>query len=1005
MIKRANLTILILLFLSFDLSIAQGLSFDLLGDIYHLNQTKEHRKELERKINTEKKSLSAFDYYHLAYDAIVNLEDSVKFNKYASKINSSTLRPPEENILSIGLELLRKKGTQQHLTKYELNSIFFDLSNTVTGLKADIEYPIMGSIIMLAAKDIEQNNTFINEATLKRILDLVYKIDFSKNIKLDILLKHHTLLIIGHWHLTTKNDPYKAVKLIQNSLTKIKGNQEFSDNILYYNYLDILAESYLQSNKLLSAFYARILIKNDLDKGFYIDKSLETKNAIEIASLYKKQNNPDSMLYYVKRAINTKDDKVVPKLHAYMLLSDWHREYNNQVDSAAYYLNYASQIMIENELTDSKEVIALVTKQLQLSSIDGKNTITKSLTNTSINLAQQLSLSRDNNDKLSAINFYLELLNAAEGNGDFSSMLSGEQYLQKFDSYFEELASGSIPWSFNSFLILNKYGKALQILNLRNNSNTDITSYLETVEIALKTYFNIRSKQVIKESLLYLGHNVSELLSTTSDIYYTLSKKLPSIENKQRAIEKSVLFADMNKAQLQVEEILWSNGLSDTNINSKIRVAYYTNLSQSENSRKYFIEKPTFSSFLSLQNNVNYHETICAQIDALSPGWNTTWVNTEEYIKNTVSSLNTETSVVLYDLRNGKGRIYLLSNTAVDVFPIRYTNNLGLLSEKLKQDLIKKDRENYTESANYLSDLLLAPLKGRLKKRVIIIADEEVSMVPFSMLPIDNDSYLIDHHIVSMAPSLRVISLNRKNEEIPNKSIATIIPVKFDISFSDDTVINTDRRTTTNLPYSLLEGQMISGIIKNNNSIFDPFNYYRVHSFENSMASRSNFLSEKVRNAEIVHVATHAYTDIANPENTHLLLNSQVNDADASLKLRDIYYMRLNANLLVLNGCETGSGKVLIGEGVVGISHAFLLTGVKNIIGTLWPVRDKAAAVFMNYYYEALFSVDRSERDYSVALQTAKNKMKAHSEYASPDNWANFYCITSHGTLNALNNN
>lgn len=72
------------------------------------------------------------------------------------------------------------------------------------------------------------------------------------------------------------------------------------------------------------------------------------------------------------------------------------------------------------------------------------------------------------------------------------------------------------------------------------------------------------------------------------------------------------------------------------------------------------------------------------------------------------------------------------------------------------------------------------------------------------------------------------------------------------------------------------------------------------------------------------------------------------------LRTRDIFRLRLNAALVVLSACETALGKVLAGEGVVGFTRAFFFAGARQVVVSLWPVSDKAAAELMKRFYQGL---------------------------------------------------
>ena len=84
-----------------------------------------------------------------------------------------------------------------------------------------------------------------------------------------------------------------------------------------------------------------------------------------------------------------------------------------------------------------------------------------------------------------------------------------------------------------------------------------------------------------------------------------------------------------------------------------------------------------------------------------------------------------------------------------------------------------------------------------------------------------------------------------------------------------------------------------------------------------------------------------------------LLLNPASSLGDFLLKMRDILDSNLRARLVVLSCCHTGRGEIKA-EGLVGIARAFLGTGARSVVVTLWAIDDKATKEFMKHFYKHL---------------------------------------------------
>lgn len=107
---------------------------------------------------------------------------------------------------------------------------------------------------------------------------------------------------------------------------------------------------------------------------------------------------------------------------------------------------------------------------------------------------------------------------------------------------------------------------------------------------------------------------------------------------------------------------------------------------------------------------------------------------------------------------------------------------------------------------------------------------------------------------------------------------------------------------------------------------------------------------------------------------------------DGLLQVYEVFNLKLNADLVVLSACETGLGKEVKGEGLVGLTHAFFYAGTPSVMVSLWKVQDRSTADLMVNFYMQL---DRSQNK-SEALRQAKLKLIQNNRYAHPYYWAPF---------------
>ena len=155
-------------------------------------------------------------------------------------------------------------------------------------------------------------------------------------------------------------------------------------------------------------------------------------------------------------------------------------------------------------------------------------------------------------------------------------------------------------------------------------------------------------------------------------------------------------------------------------------------------------------------------------------------------------------------------------------------------------------------------------------------------------------------------------------------------------------------------------------------------------------ASRDTVLKADLGQFRILHFATHSFLDHERPELSSIVL-SMVDRAgrqqNGFLRLYDIYNLRLSADLVVLSACETGLGKEIKGEGLIGLTRGFFYSGAARVLASLWQIDDRSSAAFMRAFYEAM--IIRHEKP-AAALRSAKIAMWRAKGWDAPYYWAAF---------------
>jgi CHAT domain-containing protein len=190
----------------------------------------------------------------------------------------------------------------------------------------------------------------------------------------------------------------------------------------------------------------------------------------------------------------------------------------------------------------------------------------------------------------------------------------------------------------------------------------------------------------------------------------------------------------------------------------------------------------------------------------------------------------------------------------------------------------------------------------------------------------------------------------------------------------------TGQATIARLPGSLREAQAIMTVIPPDESTI-------VVGFD---ANRARVMSDEFRYYRILHFATHGLLDSEHPEMSGLILSlvdERGRPQNGYLRLRDIYSLNLPADLVVLSACETGLGRSVQGEGLIGVTRGFIYAGSKSVVASLWKVDDEATAELMKHFYGAMV---RDGLPPAAALKVAKQAVRAQERWRSPYFWAAF---------------
>jgi len=411
-------------------------------------------------------------------------------------------------------------------------------------------------------------------------------------------------------------------------------------------------------------------------------------------------------------------------------------------------------------------------------------------------------------------------------------------------------------------------------------------------------------------------------------------------------------------------------------------------------------------------------------------------------------ALDRETLLLEYSLGENASYLFVVSQTSLTSHQLPKRTDIEAATRRLYELLtapqpqpgdteakyqarVKEARESYWTQAAALGRMLLGPAASQLgKKRLAIVADGALQYIPFAALPAPspgNDEGLnsgaepqplfVEHEIVSLPSASTLATLRRETagRKPAEKSLAVLADpvftdddtrVRRDVgkagakektrsADSDETDIDFQQMTRSGRETGVIgaeggfgrllstrhEAAAISALVPERERL-------QALDFE---ASRATALRPELGEYRIVHFATHGLLNNVHPELSGIVLSlvdAEGRQQDGFLRLQDIYNLKLPAELVTLSACQTGLGKEIKGEGLIGLTRGFMYAGAPRIVASLWKVDDRATSELMKRFYQGMLGPERLRP--AGALRQAQLSIWKQKQWREPYYWAAF---------------
>lgn len=512
----------------------------------------------------------------------------------------------------------------------------------------------------------------------------------------------------------------------------------------------------------------------------------------------------------------------------------------------------------------------------------------------------------------------------------------------------------------------------------KDNNQNDLVAALGNYDFASQLIDQIRQSYLSQESKLLLVEKASDVyeggIKSSFELYENSGDK--------KNLEQAFAFAERNKSMLLLESLQNNEAIITAEIPEneiekerqlRINMAFYENEINRQRRRVARMDEEKVKQWENKIFNLRQqHNDLIKSFEQKYPGYYKLKLNQKIVGIAELQEKALTNNTVLLEYFIGKETIYIFSISQNDLqisivnipedFEDWVQDLSSLFSNPPQSENFIDECKSFSKLSWKLSEILLKePLQisPSSTNRLIIIPDGILAYLPFEVLstnmpkenPInfssDYFSYLISKYSVSYSYSSTLLTTQfRVKDRSKLKSFIGYAP-----TFGKETNSNS-RGCTDDEQYTLH---------CNKNEVESINDLFNGDILTGTKANVSSFL-DQAENYRIIHLATHACSDAEDVNQNKIWFS------DDYLSNTELNNLSLNSELAVLSACETGTGKLAKGEGILSLSRGFILAGCPSTLTSLWSVDDCTTSDIMIGYYNYL----KSGLTKDVALRLAK---------------------------------
>jgi CHAT domain-containing protein len=530
--------------------------------------------------------------------------------------------------------------------------------------------------------------------------------------------------------------------------------------------------------------------------------------------------------------------------------------------------------------------------------------------------------------------------------------------------------------------------KAYAFSQLNSDDLSNVAHALEADELAVK----IMDRFAVDMEDEYEGLSLVDERKTTLNNTVIYGKYLYEYLHENDYLERAFYAAEKSKMRILLSGTLRNKNMKDAGIPDSL-AARYTKLNNSITREEHEIsllhkedKKLPYRMTECLAEHYNQRDELNYLLYKNFPLYKTTKYNVGSVkIKDIMNFLASDQVFIEYQLTFFVLYTFVITQDTFFVHTDRIDSSFLKQLDNLRKQIITNplnqkpdDLKSFIKTSSWLYNYLIAPVYKEISgKRLIIIPGNNLTQIPFEVLVSKLDTsirnytdlpYLVKEFPISYAYSSAFL-INDNSGNKYGKGTGIFMP--------DYSNLN------NNSLYADLAGARFEA------SVLKKYKGSRL--FKNRNATETVF-KKKAPGFNILHIAAHTDIDSIQAGLSCFILDGATDSTDdGRLYSYEISETKLNARLVVLSGCSTGYGRLMLSEGLVSLARSFFYTGVRTVVFTLWNVADDAGSKISTGFYEQM----SEHQTLDVAMRNAKqdylknaDPLKAHPYY-----WAGYIVL------------